>query len=319
MRVLWTHNFDPSITNSGCFMYTAANGLRELGVDIHLEYLGNLRSPIRIAAKRKYIRSIAEKFDIVHAQYGSACALVTTAIKNRPIVLTIRGSDWKTYSSPMRYSFYHSHIAHWMTRVSLSHYNAIISVSERLQNSLLPFAAHALFLVLPSPIDLDKWPIYQSKKNNKDVKRVLFTSLSLLNDVKRYNLCKEVIKLANNCMSGVVLVTANNISYDKMPAFISSCDLIICTSESEGWPNSIKEALACNIPFVSTDVSDLAKIAALEPSCRVCKPDARVLAKNLCEVLQMQFYRNLRQYVEPMDIKNSSKKLLSFYKTILNS
>jgi len=107
MRVLWTHNFNPQESNGGCFMYTAAKGLRNLGVELHIEYLGNLKYPIRIAEKRKYIRSLADKFDIVHAQYASACAFVTSAVVDRPTVVTIRGNDWTTHDETFGYIYLH--------------------------------------------------------------------------------------------------------------------------------------------------------------------------------------------------------------------
>ena len=76
MRVLWTHNFDPEKQNSGVFVHTSARGIRASGVDLQLEYVGNLRSISQILRARKRIRDIAREFDIVHAQYGSACAFV---------------------------------------------------------------------------------------------------------------------------------------------------------------------------------------------------------------------------------------------------
>ncbi len=318
MRVLWTHNFNPSLLNSGCFMHTTAKGLKEIGVDLHLEYLGDLRSPLRIAHKRKYIRLLAEKFDIVHAQYGSACALVTSAVKDQPTILTIRGSDWKRYGSPISFSYYHSWMAFLMTRFSLPGYSAIITVSNRFRKSIEPYAPKAKYLVLPAAIDLDKWPVYESK-NQGMYKRVLYTSQRLYDPVKNYELCKKVMNVTNKHIKDVVLVVATDIPYEEMPAFVASSDVILCTSESEGWPNSIKEALACNVPFVATDVSDLADIAAQEPSCRVCLSDVNILAKNLCEVLQMPRPRNLRKFVEPMDIKASSIKLCSFYESLLKN
>ena len=77
MRVLWTHNFDPAMPNSQVYMNIAAGGLRALGVDLHLEFLGNLRSFGNLRQARRHVRDLAAGFDVVHAQYGSACALAT--------------------------------------------------------------------------------------------------------------------------------------------------------------------------------------------------------------------------------------------------
>ena len=79
MRVLWTHNFDPAIPNSQVYINIAAGGLRSLGVDLHLEFLGNMRSIRNLQRARQRVRALALGFDVIHAQYGSACALATAA------------------------------------------------------------------------------------------------------------------------------------------------------------------------------------------------------------------------------------------------
>lgn len=324
MRVLWTHNSDPSILNAGCFMYPILPGLRDLGVDVHLEYLGNMRSPFNILRARRRIRELATGFDLVHAQYGSACALVTAAVSDRPTVVTIRGSDWNTYDSSIKFLYFHTRFARMMTRIALPSFTGIITVSQRIQRSMIPYAPNAHFLVLPSAIDLGRWKPFSSNfpRNractwSQREKKVLFISINPSNPIKRFGLCQEVMSLVNQQQENVTFSVASNIPHAEMHKFVASFDAVLCTSGSEGWPNSIKEALACNIPFVSTDVSDLAEIAAQEPSCRVCAADAGELARNLCEVLQMPRPDNLRRFVEPMGVKISSEKLISFYKSLL--
>jgi len=53
-------------------------------------------------------------------------------------------------------------------------------------------------------------------------------------------MAKDSVEKANKKIGNVKLRVANNIPHEQMPVFVSSCDLIICTSDYEGWPNSIK-------------------------------------------------------------------------------
>ena len=322
MRVLWTHNFNPLKLNAGCFMHTALRGLRDIGVDVQLEYLGNLRSPFEIMSSRKRIRALSRKFDVVHAQYGSACAWVTSGIRDKPLCVTLRGSDFNIAKNLGIMMEFHNHFARALTKSVLNKFSMVCAISHKMASELSDLGLNKKLIVMPSPIDLDIWKPKSCENQVNDssrTKNVLFTSINIDNQNKRYSLCKQAIELARHQMGDVRLKIATGIHHQDMPKFVATCDAVLCTSISEGWPNSVKEALACNVPFVATDVSDLAGIASREPSCRVCKPDPELLAKALCEVLQAPPPLNLRRHVEHMDLKASSKRLSEIYKLMLHS
>jgi len=43
---------------------------------------------------------------------------------------------------------------------------------------------------------------------------------------------------------------------ENIPAFLKKCDLLVLTSEHEGFPNVILEGMAANLPIVTSDVGD---------------------------------------------------------------
>ncbi len=325
MRVLWTHNFNPARLNSGVFMFTAAEGLRTLGIDVQLEYLGNLCSPVNIIKAQKHVKKIAKYFDLVHAQYGSACALATSKVRDCPKALSLRGSDWNVHTASFGYEYWHTRLAKRITRLAVKKYDLVISVSNRMNLDFHHNFPKIQSIALPSPIDLNRFvPVEKGKArlllgfpNNKE-KWILFTAGNLNDPIKRYSLARKAVDLANAKLGNIRMQVATGLPYSEMPLFVAACDLILCTSDNEGWPNSIKEALACNLPFISTDISDLQNIADKESTCRICPPDAAVLAENICDVLSTPRTENLRRHVIEMDVRTIGERLLDLYKDLVS-
>jgi glycosyltransferase involved in cell wall biosynthesis len=306
-------------------MYTTAQGLRARGVDLRLEYLGNLRSASGILRARAHVKRLASEYDLVHAQFGSACALATAAAEGIPKLLTIRGSDWATYDARLGYLYFHTRAAAALTRRAVKSFDGIISVSHRVAAEVARVARDALVVVLPSPVDLTVF----SPRDRGEAKAllghagcaekwVLFNSLDLGNPIKRFHLAREAFELAQAKLGNLRLRLATNMPHGQMAPFVASCDVILCTSEKEGWPNSVKEALACNVPFVATDVSDLRDIAAVEPTCRVCPADAEVIAANICDVLSSDGPHDLRRHVASMSIDSIAEQTLATYQALLS-
>ena len=324
MRVLWTHNFDPDQPNAELFMNVASLGLTGRGVEVHREYLGNLRSMTNIVRARRRLQRMAADFDIVHAQYGSACALATAAIRGLPKVLTIRGSDWNVCNAAGGFAYFHSRLASRMTRWSLGRYDHVLTVSHRMAMEVRRFSPRSSVLTMPSPIDLSRF-VPRDRQEARALlgfpgsteKWVLFNSLRPDNPVKRLALAREAFELANAKWGNLRLCVATGLPQEEVPLLTAACDVILCTSETEGWPNCVKEALACNVPFVSTDVSDLRDIASVEPACRICPADPGVLAKNIGEVLASQRHSDLRRHVASMSVDVVGGQLASVYESLL--
>jgi len=306
-------------------MNIAADGLRKCGIKLDCEYLGNLRSLRNIISARKRLKKLAADYDLVHAQYGSACALTTTSVGNVPKVLSIRGSDWNLFNSSIGFNFFHSRLARLMTLSSINSYDCILTVSRRMAEDVKHWNSILLVLPMPSPIDLNRFVPIDKKEarallgfpDNKE-KWVLFNAVDLSVPVKRFALAKEVFELANQRLKNLRLRIATNLPHSELPLFTAACDVILCTSEAEGWPNCVKEALACNVPFVSTDVSDLRDIANQEITCRVCPADPVALADNICDVVSLPQPATLRKHVTFMSLDALSKQLVQIYESVLN-
>ena len=204
LRVLWTHNFDPDKPNSQVYMNTAAAGVRARGVDLHLEYLGNLRSIPNVLRARRRVRELSKEFDLVHAQYGSACALATTAAVGVPRVLSIRGNDWSVHRERIGFYYIHTRLARVMTRLAIRRYDCVISVSNRMAGELRRVTGVPNVVTIPSPIDVTRFVPRDKREARAELgfagdqrKWILFNALNLNDPIKRFPLAKAAFEMAN--------------------------------------------------------------------------------------------------------------------------
>ncbi len=324
MKVLWIHNFDQNIKHSGNFMFDFAKKMQELDVKIDLYYTGNLGNYSQFIKSQHELSKLSKSYDLLHSQFGSACAFLTSKVTS-PKILSLRGSDWHQYLGRNLYESFHSILAYTLTNISIRKFDSIIVMSKRMQKDLYSKYEYSHVYYLPDPIDLDLFRPLQKEKSrkllfNSDSQNywVLFTTVSPKNPIKRLELALKTIEIAKKSLPDIELKVATGISRQEMPNFISACDLALCTSTHEGWPNSIKEAIACNVPFVSTDVSDLSLIANKYSNCEVGLPSPNILSKYICESL-IQPKIEIRKEVEHMNIKDTCLNLLSIYEKTLNS
>jgi glycosyltransferase involved in cell wall biosynthesis len=322
-RIAWSHTFNPLDASRGSFMYTAAEGLRRTGANLHLEYLGSMRSPARVMEAVRRVQELAEESDIIHAQYGSACGLVSSAASRIPKVLSLRGSDWNVMRQ-WNASSLHTLAAHALTRLSLSRYDAVVTVSRRMAKEVSARHPDLRVLTLPSPVNLERFKARDREEARALLRRsgcrkkwVLFNALNPRDPLKRFPLARRAFDLANQRRGDLELRVASELPHDVLPIVVAACDVVLCTSVNEGWPNSVKEGLAANVPFVATDVGDLASIAAEESACRVARANPASLADALCDVLDMGPQSNLQRFVASMSISANSAKLVELYAGLL--
>lgn len=326
LRTLWVHNFDPGIPVGGVFMHTLADAVQACGVSVDMLYTGRLSSPVEIWRARTLLRELSGEFDVVHAQYGSMCSLVATAARGRKL-LSLRGSDWYRMPEGTLVQRLHGSLANVLTRRALPQFDRVIVMSDAMRRDLAAHRSRPVggqVDVVTDGLDLGMFQPRERQAcrallgHGEDRRPwVLMTTLFDDNPVKRVPLARAAVALAQQALPDLVLKVASGQPHRDMPLWVNACNAILLTSEHEGWPNAIKEALACNVPFVSTDVSDLAMISAREPSCHTVPAEPGALAAALLETLGHGPPQNLRQHVQAMDVRSVAGRLCDIYRDML--
>ena len=306
-KILWIHNFEKGTGKGGGWMFNQYEFLQE---EADIYFLKNLRSPISFIKHCLHLRKLSKNYDIVHAQYGSAVGFITSLLHGTKII-SLKGSDWYTAPNPSFLNRGRIIMGNVMTRFSLNRVQHVIVMSNRMKSQVLSKFPNIKVTTIVDPINLDFFkPKYIPKSDN--IKKVLFAAVDINTPVKRFWLAKQAFELLNNRRPDTELIIMSKIPHNEVCDFMNSMDVLLLTSSYEGWPNVVKEMLACNKPFVSTEVSDLENIAKKTTSCSVCDDNPETLALALEKALDAPD-ENLRQHTDQFNMVQTMEKLKFIY------
>jgi teichuronic acid biosynthesis glycosyltransferase TuaC len=252
-----------------------------------------------------------DRYDLIHAQFGQSGLLALP--KRMPLVVTFRGSDVEgIVGRDGRYTF-HGRVLCALSRWIMNVADEVIAVSESLTRHLPRRHWH----VIPAGLDLQLFrPAPQSEARRRlglpsDRKLVLFAA-DPKNARKRYGLAQAAVAELTG-EPEVELVVASGVPYESIPHYMNACDALILTSLHEGSPNVVKEALACNLPVVSTDVGDVRTRLASLDGCAVVEDTPQKLADALRIALSRRDAVARRAAVASLDEEILTRQVIEVY------
>lgn len=301
------------------FIVRQVDFLRRAGIELDLfTFRGGKRPQNYARAWLQANRQIAtKKYDLIHAQWGQSGMLALP--KRIPLVVTFRGDDLEGIIGAGGKHTIQGYILQSFSKLVAMLADEVIVVSETLARKL----PHRRYHVIPSGLDLDLFrPMSREEARKRlglpnDRHYVLFAGMAG-NPRKRFDLAKAVIEQVCQEMD-VELLVASNVEHSQIPIYMNASSALLLTSLHEGSPNVVKEALACNIPVVSTQVGDVQDRIGHLPGCIVC-PDDRpeTIAANLLQVLRLPERPEIRQTVKELDENLLTQKVIQVYRQALN-
>jgi glycosyltransferase involved in cell wall biosynthesis len=244
--VLVITNFvpDASAPQRGRWVRDQIEEMRRLGIEVEVFDFppGSRRYVPATRRLRRLLRG--ERFDLVHAHYGLPgwCARLAAA---RPLVVSFHGTD----------------VRHWlvgpMSRRLAWRVDLVAAVSRALfglegERPGLPAVPGSA--VLPCGPDLGRFRALPRAGARRELGldpggRYLLFPANPARPEKRHDRAAE---LARAC--GAELLTGGAIEPERMPLWVNAANAVLVTSDYEGFGLACVEALACDVPVLSTPV-----------------------------------------------------------------
>lgn len=158
------------------------------------------------------------------------------------------------------------------------------------------------------------------------------------NTRKNYALLKEAVDKLNlkleilNLKSHIEIVEMRGLSREQCVLRMNACDLFALPSHSEGSPQALKEAMACNCPCLATDIADVRELFGDEPGHWILRNPRKTherwdadeksldeMVQLLNDALKFEGRTNGRQRILDLELSNEqvAKRIINIYKEIL--
>lgn len=288
------------------FVLEQANALQQKGIEV--DYFGIVGKGIKgyLQAFVPLCKKIKEfQPDLIHAHYGLS-GLLANLQRKVPVVTTYHGSDINVLSV-LRFSKFAMRLSKWNVFVSQRNIDIVQPKNK--------------FSLLPCGIDMDNFTLRSKQSARKALgwdlqKRYVLFAGAFDNTVKNAPLAQQTMDL----LPGVELVEMKGFTREQVANLFFAADALLLTSYTEGSPQVVKEAMACNCPVVSVDVGDVSERLQHVACSFVTERMPKELAEALKKVLYHPILSNGREELikQGLDNKIVVGQLLEIYKQILN-
>ena len=265
LRVLIVANMypSPSRPSYGVFVADQVAALRATGeADVEVFHWNARRRPWRYALAALELRLTRVQADVVHAHYGLSGVVALATPRRLPLVLTVHGRDC------------HHPVVKRLTGLVARRAAAVVAVSAELA-AQCPFAVSA---VIPPGADLTAFrPLPRAEARARlgldpsPARRLLVFPADPARPEKRFADARALAARLALTRPDVELRAVFGRPRAEMPLWLNAADAVLVTSEREGYGLACVEALACDVPVLSTPVGVAPTLLAGVEGC-LCAP-----------------------------------------------
>jgi len=326
MRVLCLTHAWPTAEKdvAGIFVQRQVASLRELGVTVDVRVAGGAggsRWPGLVACLREEVTR--RSYDLLHAQYGGRTALAAVLVGGPPVIVSYCGSDLNGLGTGTPRERAHAGAGVLCSQFAALHARGLIVKSEGLANRLWRAWDRKRCHIIPNGIDLELFRPMGRRQARARLGWELDGAVVLVSGqsdgpVKRLDLAEAAVAQARNRVPGLSLRLLRGVPPREVPLHLNAADLVLLTSQHEGSPNIVKEALACNVPVVSVDVGDVKRWISGTPHCWLCDREPASLAEGIVRALSGGGRSEGRAVVAPLALPGVAARVLDVYEEALS-
>lgn len=314
MRVLVLcsrRDYSPHTDYMAPFVYEQMNALQSLGVDCKTVLVdgGGITAYLRAV---KQLRKTIQDFSphIIHAHYG-LCGAIANFQRRVPVVTTYHGSD-----------------LHVKRLRIVSQFSVLLSCMNIVVSQDLAFRLFKQGSIRIIPCGIDTHLLVPMNKEDARMRLGMDLSKTYIlfakefhNKAKNYPLAKSGVdeynsKFANG--ADAELLEFIGYSREQVRFLYNAVDCVLMTSDHEGSPQFIKEAMACNCPVVSVDVGDVKQVISGIDGCYLAERDSEDIAVKLDLAVKHGRTKGRKKILKEYEAGVIAQKVVEVYNEVLD-
>jgi teichuronic acid biosynthesis glycosyltransferase TuaC len=311
----------PDRPQFGSFVRTQVLALQEAGVDVDVLVLdGPNRKLIYPRGVAQLRRAIADDPpDLVHAHYSYVGAVARTQ-RRVPVVLTYHGDDILGTVDANGRTRPVSRAISAGGQVLGGMVDAVIVQTKQMATRFRRPDVH----VIPHEVDLrtfqptDRAAARDELGLDPDRHYALFAAPPEIH-VKNFPLAERAVAAARASLPDLELIVVQREPQPRLALYMSACDVLAFSSWQEGSPNVVKQAMACNMPIVATDVGDVRELISATEGCHVVATEVEPFARALAAEAARRRRTDGRGAVAHLSTELVAARLVAVYEQVLGA
>lgn len=281
----------------------------------------------------KAVKALTEKIrewkpDIVHAHFGLSA--ITAELQSlAPVVTTFHNGETLNW---------HVNLMSSLMSLRAKH---VVYVAQHIRD--LSYFKAKNYSIIPCGVPMEQMTIIPKAEARKqlgwdsDKKYILFGG-AFDNLRKNYPLLRDAVDLIEKNVAlpkkHIEIVEMKGLSRGECVLRMNACDVFALPSHSEGSPQALKEAMACNCPCLATDIADVRELFGEEPGHWILRNPRKTherwdadeksldeMVELLKEALAFEGRTNGRERILELGLSNEqvAKRIVNIYEQVLSN